>query len=436
MARWRGDTPAFPRHYRRNFWGFAMDFACFSTGMAFVSADTVIPSFLNVLGASATIIGLLSTLQRAGWMLPQLVAARYLVNKPRMKPYILLPAAVGRLTLLFLAGVIWATGARPAAIIIALTMTVAVLFGIGDGLASVPWFDLLSKSIPPERRGRVTGTGQALGGVMSFLAGIAVEEILGANGPPFPDNYALLFALGFAFFGLSYFAIAMLAEERNGPSTSRTVPPWRVYVRQLWAVFRQDRAFRLYILSRQLFSLGTLAMPFYMTYALDRLHLPEHVAGRYTSISVVGGVAAAIFFGWLNEHHGTRRAMLVSIVITAATPLLAILIPRVVTAESWLAWAYGLVFLANRVAMTSYMPAWTAYVLELAPATQRPLYVGLTNTLGGFAALFSTVGGLILAWTGGNYALLFLITTLGTLLTWPVVAALPEPRHVPSGEPV
>ncbi len=435
MAQRRGDILALPKHYRRNFWGFAMDFACFSTGMAFIGADTVIPSFLNALGASATIIGLLSTLQRAGWMLPQLMAARYLVNKPRVKPYILLPAAVGRLTLLFLAGIVWVTAARPASLIIVLTVAVAVLFGVGDGLASVPWFDLLSKSIPPERRGRMTGTGQALGGVMSFLAGIAVEEILGASGPPFPRNYALLLGLGFLFFGLSYAGIASLAEEMDGEPTARKVPSWRDYVCQLWRVFREDRAFRCYVLSRQLFSLGTLAMPFYITYALDRLHLPEHVAGRYTSISVIGGVGAAILFGWLNERHGTRRAMLVSIVITAATPLLAIFIPRVVADEGWLAWAYGLVFLANRVSMTSYMPAWTAYVLELAPATQRPLYVGLTNTLGGFATLFSTVGGLILAWTGGNYTLLFLITTLGTLLTWPAVAALPEPRHVPSGEP-
>ena len=85
-------TAPLPAGYRRNFWCLALDFCFFGIGMAFFGPSTVVPSFLTTLGASSAVIGLLSTLQRAGWLLPQLVGARYLTDKPYKKPFILLPA--------------------------------------------------------------------------------------------------------------------------------------------------------------------------------------------------------------------------------------------------------------------------------------------------------------------------------------------------------
>ena len=74
------------------------------------------------------------------------------------------------------------------------------------------------------------------------------------------------------------------------------------------------------------------------------------------------------------------------------------------------------------------MPSWMAFVLELAPEAERPVYVGLTNTVNGVTMLFSALGGLILAWTNENYVVLFGITLVGTALAWPLALTLPEPR--------
>ena len=89
--------PVLPKHYRRNFWCLVLDFALFGAGLAFMGQSTVIPGFLTALGATSATIGLMSSLQSASWLLPQLFAARYLADKPRQRPYILAPAAVGRL---------------------------------------------------------------------------------------------------------------------------------------------------------------------------------------------------------------------------------------------------------------------------------------------------------------------------------------------------
>jgi MFS family permease len=418
---------ALPANYRRNFWALVFDFGFFGVGMAFVSQSTVVPSFLTMLGASSAFIGLMSSLQSAGWLLPQLIAARYMADKPRKKPYILWPAAVGRTLLLVMAVLIWSTQAQPTWLIMLITTLVVIGFWVGDGLASVPWFDLLSKVIPPRRRGRLTGVGQVFSGTLSFLAGGIVEWMLGKGGPSFPNNYAVLFLLGFAMMVASFIAIAMAIEEESVPA--RQVPTWREFAPQLWAVLKRDRVFRRFIVARQLSGLSGLAIPFYMTFAIQKLNLPAQVAGRYTSIGVVGSIMAAVVFGWANERFGSKRVIWISLGLNIATPAIALLVPRWFAGTPSLAWGYGLVFLGLSAARSSMLPGWMTYVLEWAEEAERPTYVGLTNTLNGVSTLFSVLGGVILQWTGHNYSVLFSLTIAGLVLAWPLLLGLPEPRH-------
>jgi hypothetical protein len=66
------------------------------------------------------------------------------------------------------------------------------------------------------------------------------------------------------------------------------------------------------------------------------------------------------------------------------------------------------------------------FLLEIAPAGQRPTYIGLTNTVVGLLALMPVVGGWVLQAT--SYPVLFSLaaglTLAGALLAW----GLPNPR--------
>ncbi len=419
-----------PRHYKRNFWVLVADFAFFGIGVTFIGTSTVIPSFLTNLGASRFVIGLMSTLQSACWLLPQLLAARYLADKPYKKPHILWPIIPGRLLFLFLSIAIWLTGARPSWLIITMLTVTIVGFWVADGLASVPWFDFLSKTIPPTRRGRLTGVGQIISGSAGFLVGFFVEWMLGDKGLDFPNNYAGLFFLGFVMLALSFTAIAFGVEEGGQPT--RKVPSWKEFFPQLWHVLKTDRAYRRYIITRQIYGLGSLAAPFYMVFAIDRLGLPDKVAGRYTSIGVVGSILAALLFAWINERWGSKRVIQIGIVVTVLAPAAALLAPLLFPTPAGLAWGYGLVFLLFNAAGSSMMPGWMNYVLEHAPEVDRPNYVGLTNTLNGVSMIFSLLGGMILQWTNDNYGLLFIIAIVGMSLALPMTLGLPEPRRAGS----
>jgi MFS family permease len=270
-------------------------------------------------------------------------------------------------------------------------------------------------------------TGQVFSGVASFAAGFAVEWLLSDRGPAYPHNYAMLFLLGFVMLAFSFVAVALIVEEK--PSPVNKAPSWREYASQLWRVLREDRVFRRFIFCRQLVGLSGLSMAFYMPYAVGQLGLPEQVAGRYTSIGVLGSIVAAITFGWLNEHYGSKRVLLVSMGLSVSVPAVALLVPPLFSGPVALAWGYSLVFFCLSAYMSSMMPGWMTYVLEWAPEQERPTYVGLTNTLNGIVPIFSTLGGLLLQWTGDNYRLLFAVTIAGLLLAWPLALGLPEPRH-------
>ncbi|MBC7241316.1 MAG: hypothetical protein H5T60_02580, partial [Anaerolineae bacterium] len=79
---------AVPRGLRRNMILLVGNYITFGMGLAFFSSNTVMPVFLRYLTASNPLIGLITSLQTVGWTTIQLVAARWIHNKPRRKPYL------------------------------------------------------------------------------------------------------------------------------------------------------------------------------------------------------------------------------------------------------------------------------------------------------------------------------------------------------------
>jgi hypothetical protein len=68
------------------------------------------------------------------------------------------------------------------------------------------------------------------------------------------------------------------------------------------------------------------------------------------------------------------------------------------------------------------------YLLELIPDTERPIYLGLSNTLSGIAVLVSGLGGLAVDAFG--FFGLFVISLGLYLVTYTFATRLPEPRDM------
>jgi len=414
-------------HYRRNFVCFVLDYVFFGTGVAFVSQTTVLPSFISQLTDSAPLIGLASTIQTGAWLLPQLIAASYLADKDRKKPYLLLPAALGRPVFWLLAGVLFLAGDRSPTLILGVFFVSLAIFMGTDGLAAVAWFDILSKAIPPTRRGRLIGTGQVCSGLLTVGVGAVVNALLGPQGPPFPDNYALLFFLAGSFFFASLLAMVFVREPVKPTQANRL--PWNTLLPKLFTILRKNRTFSLVTALRLLTGLSGMAMPFYVVYATEELRFGAEAIGLFLSFQVVGSILAGFAWGYLNERSGSKIVIQCSAVIALASPLLALLmgpIGRLAGAST--IYVYSLIFLAIGALNSSYMPGFINFVLELAPSEERATYIALTNTLCGVLLVVPFLGGWLLQAT--SYPVLFAATVGGVVLGLVLSFRLEEPRQM------
>jgi MFS family permease len=417
-----------PPHYRRNFLAFMGDFLSFGVGMNFISQTAVLPSLVRELTDSAPLIGLVSTLQTGGWLLPQLFAASYVASKLRKKPYIVVPALVGRSTYPLLALAIWGlAGPYPNLVLILLFLAI-VFFSLCDGLASVPWFDLFSKSVPATRRGRLIGLAQMISGVTGIGAGILVGYILGPRGPGFPHNYATLFAIASIFFAISFISITQIWEHPVTVVPERL--PFRAFLSQLTGVMRTDATLRLLILVRLLIAWSSMAVPFYVIYALDVLGFDRGVVGVFVSAQVIGGIFSGMGMGYISERMGTRAVIRLAGVMAVAAPLWALglsLLRSTLPAEPLL-YLYAVIFAVLGALNNAMMAGFMSYILEIAPTSSRPLYVGLANTLGSLVLLAPIIGGWILQATS-SYTVLLTATSLTCLAGLVGAWRLIEPRH-------
>jgi len=413
-------------HYWQNFVCFVLDYVFFGVGLAFIGQTTVLPSFVSQLTDSAPLIGLASTVQTGAWLLPQLIAASYLADKDRKKPYILLPAALGRPVFWLFAGVLFLAGDRAPTLILGLFFVSLAIFMGTDALASVAWFDVLSKAIPPTRRGRLIGTGQVLSGLLTVGAGAVVNALLGPQGPPFPHNYALLFFLaGMAFFA-SWLAISFLREPVKPTQNERL--PWNTFLPKLLTVLREDRAFSLVTALRFLTGLSGMATPFYVVYATKELHFSAEAIGLFISSQVAGGILAGFVLGYLNERSGSKIVIQCSTILAIASPFLALLMrPIGYLAGASTVYVYSLIFLAIGALNSSYMSGFMNFVLELAPSEERATYIALTNTLCGVLLVVPFLGGWLLQAT--SYPVLYAVTAGGVSFALLLTFRLEEPRQ-------
>ncbi|HEY6042626.1 MAG TPA: MFS transporter, partial [Anaerolineae bacterium] len=85
-------------------------------------------------------------------------------------------------------------------------------------------------------------------------------------------------------------------------------------------------------------------------------------------------------------------------------------------------------FVVNGVSRTAANIAFPSYLLEIAPAGERPLYVGFTNTVLGVATFIPVIGGILLD-AAGFGVVLWLTLAISALGVW-LARGMVEPRKV------
>ncbi|GAA5511772.1 hypothetical protein Dcar01_00485 [Deinococcus carri] len=375
-------------------------------GDGFLSVSVVVAGFAARLGAPNAVIGLLPGIAAGGWMLPQLLVAARVRPLAYKLPVYRSAALVRMLTYLAMV-IIAATLAGRPALCLGLFVLAMLLNALASGVAGLPFLEVVSKTVPPERRARFFGVRNLYGGLLAFGAGLIVRWILG-SGLSFPLNYALIFLLGTIAYTVGYGVFGRVSEPPDTP-----LPPGnlREEVRSI-PVTLQDPHFRAFLTVRLLLAGASLGDPFYAVYALRELHYPAATLGVF--VMALTGAAPLSNLVWqrVAERKGSRRIIRYAAFFAGLAPLVAL----TVGALHLPPFTYLLVFILSSVALQGFNLGHTNHLLNLAPPDARSRYIGTLNTLVG-AVLFAPVAGGLLADLAG-YRAVFVLSALLFAAAW------------------
>ena len=365
----------------RNFWLGVYNGILVNGGEAFFHSGLVLAPFLAALGAPAWAIGLIPTIRIGGWFLPQLFVASRLAHQPFKLPVYRRSSTVRVLSFAILTATVFAAGGRPGLIVV-VTLLVLGVNAIAGGVGGVPFADVTAKVVPHYRLGTFWVLRNAIGGVLALMAGLVLSRVLD-SGLPFPRDFGLVFLLGSTLMASAYLAFALVREPAGTPALRE---PMRAMLRRLPSVLRRDDSFRRYLRVRFLALAALLAEPFYAVHAITNLGAPVTSLGTF----VVMATFASITVNFAMRRHADRgrnvTVLQIALALLVAAPIAALTIddPR----------AFGVVF-ALSAAGTSAMgiAAWNL-LYAVSPAPERPLYVGVANSVLALPSLAPVAAGL------------------------------------------
>lgn len=414
------------RHLRRNFTLGVLNGALFEFSSALISPSLVLPLFVRYLTASHLLVGLILSIQEAGWFLPQLVASRYIQHRLQKKVYYSVTAIVragswGLLTLaLFTLG-------RSRFLLLAIFFSLLVVFSFSGGVGAISFMDIVGKAIPVTRRGAFFGSRNFFGGILAFMGGVIVKYVLDQSGYPFPTNFGLLFTFSFLALSAALFFFTQVVEPVE-PVHEGEVALLQQFGRAL-KIVENDARYRQFLFLRLCLMATQMATPFYILYARDRLGIPEGMVGLYLSTMTVVGVGSNLVWSHISDRRSNKLLIQIASILGLSVPLLALLIPHLsgLFSPESLGYLFSFVFV--------FLGSHTAgagigninFLLEISPTAERPIYLGFTNTLLGMALLASAVGGVIVEVAG--FGILFSLTLAFYALATGLSLTLRDPRE-------
>jgi MFS family permease len=382
-------SPEIQKHVRHNFTVNIIDAGFFGfAALGLASSVTILPLFLNSFGASEILIGIVGSIHTIGWQLPQLFTAGMVARLRRFKPMVMMLTIHERWPFFGLALVALLVPFLHPGLIVALAFLMMAIHALGGGLAATAWQSMIGKIMPEEQRGTFFGTQSA------------VANLLGAGGA---------------------LAAGVLTREPAHELLSTEEIP-RLAWKQMARIVRRDSNFRWFLLARMLTSVSWVAVAFYAIYAIRTFQVSEATIGLLTGVMTISQTIANPVFGWMGDRWGHRSMYLVGALMISASAAIALF----ATQAGWFYVAFALAGAAN----ATFWSVAIALTLEFGEEHERPLYIGLANTLVAPASLLAPIVGGALAQQSGFQAT-FLLAVIGGLLSVAVLQfGMYDPRFV------
>jgi MFS family permease len=395
-------NPTAQKHFRWNFLMGLLNGIAFQVAETMIDSSLVLPWLISQLTHSNFLIGLSGPIRNAGWFLPQLLVSGDVQRRERKLVIYQVFAVVRGLSFGLLTLATWLLGSGHPAWLLALFFLFLTIMSLGEGISGISFLDIVAKCIPARTRGSYFAWRSFIGGILALGSGLWVRYILSArNGLAFPTNFGILFTTAFVGILVGLISFSLVIEPIE-PAHAQAVPLWK-QLQRAWEYVRSDHNFARLIWMRVFLVLGSsLAAPFYIVYAKNKLDAPASNVGSYLMVLTLASIASNLLWGRLCDRRGNRLVVLIAGTIGMGVPVTVLLAGYL--------HSLTLVFLPlvlQGIYQGSIMISQVNFVLEIAPPTERPIYIGLVNTVLGIVTVALSLGGVIVD-IAGYHALFWL----------------------------
>jgi MFS family permease len=395
-----------------------LDGGLFGVALGFASFGTILPLFVASMTTSAILIGLVPAIHSVGWQLPQLFTASYVSRLRRYKRSVIMTTIHERVPFLGFAivALLLPTIGLQAGLVI--TFMLLIWQGLGGGFTANSWTSMISKIIPPETRGTFFGLQAGLANLFVSGSAVAAGYLLDYLDSPF--DFAACFFIASIFFALSWFALAMTREPED---TEKIIPEEKT---NFWddskKILRKDANFNWFLTVRFLSQFATMGFSFYIIYALRQFNMDTVTAGFLTATLTISQTVANIGMGRIGDRIG-HRAMLI---FGAFAALLSAVLAW--NAASIL-WFYP-IFILTGLANVSIWTIGMVMTVDFGSETERPLYIGLSQTLTAPATIIAPLLGGWIVDSAGFIPTFSISIVLSIAMIGILIFLVKEPRHI------
>ncbi len=415
-------------HLRRNFTVGVVNGAMFIFAETLLDPNLVLAWFLSRLEAPNLLLALVPPMRDGLWFLPQLFVSQGMRNRVYYLGLYRQMALVRAAGAFAMALGVWLTAPHPTRMLLAFFVPYFII-SLASGISGLPFMEIVGKTIPSRQRGVFFAARLFFGGLLGLAASGLVHWLLEERaGLPFPYNVASLFLIFAVFTSIGMAVFAMVVEPPSPtPDGHRPHLPWREAIRALW----RRPAYRFFLSARVSLMWAAIAAPFFTAYAVRDLQVPDAMIGLYLGFNVGASLLSNLLWSWISVRRGHHAVLEGATVCGVLSVLWALMVGPL--SRPWPDLAGGLmlpVFALSGAYASGAAIGGMALLLEIAPGHDRPLTIGLTNTLLGIALLLTALGGLIADLVGyrGLFALSFGFYTLALGLLWGLRRAMePSP---------
>ena len=366
-----------------NFFTVATATALGKLADALANTKTTLPWLLNAAGAPGWSVSLLVPLRESGSMLPQLAIGGMVRGYERRKWFYAGGAAAQALALGGIALALLTLEGTSAGVA---TVTGVILFSLARAFCSVASKDVMGKTVPKTRRGRVSGLASSIAGI-GTLATAALLFFLQAS----VTSYVWIVAGGALLWLLAGLLFSSIEEEAG--ATEGGANGLLEGVAKL-RLMLDDADFRRFVIARALLMGSALAAPLLVVLGQQRTD-----ASLLLFLLAQGFAALVSGHLWGMAADRSSRKLLIGVGIGTATLGAVVfatdaLLPDLMSTT----WFLPAAFFVLAVLHDGVRLARKTYLVDLGSGNKRTDYTAVSNTIIGVALLGA---GALTSWLQG-----------------------------------